>query len=349
MYSLTKHILNLIAILVTEGGMMEQAIKQAKISEWVSISNKLANEFNIEKYLPRDDIDNQILYHYTSLDALLSMCRNNSIWLSRIDSLNDPTDGKTLVESLKELLNSHSFAPYQYLNETKYPLNENIYSNSFDLDINVYVLSLVSDGDSLTMWRFYGHNAIGCSLGIDKKSLQKDMYIKDLNKGIKPRLFFKKVNYGKEKHEPILLQVVTDFHNLLQDIKDQLKHTDISYYTHVLVKWLQSLSPFFKDDCYSHENEVRLVYDFTDKNGHLKDYLRYRLVNDKIVPYIELINSNELKQNEISSFIQSITLGCKSNPDNIHFLKEMYLRNQNNLWKYKDINKYIFQSDKPYR
>lgn len=108
-----------------------------------------------------------ILYHYTSLDALFSIITNIdyedesnvsfTLRATHASFLNDLNEGRLLLEALKEI-----------------GINENKLWFSLDRTGYPFVLSLSELCDDLNMWRCYADQGRGVAIGLDKPILDEE-------------------------------------------------------------------------------------------------------------------------------------------------------------------------------
>lgn len=108
-----------------------------------------------------------ILYHYTSLDALYAIISNIksvsneeayfTLRATHASFLNDLNEGRLLLEALKEI-----------------GINENKLWFSLDRTGYPFVLSLSELCDDLNMWRCYADQGRGVAIGLDKPILDEE-------------------------------------------------------------------------------------------------------------------------------------------------------------------------------
>lgn len=98
--------------------------------------------------------NNQIVYHYTDLNALINILGRNSITLRATNCLylNDSNEIKEGTESIKRVE------------------NKDISNASFR---NYYLTSFSKQSDCLSMWGMYAANGGGCAIGFDLEIISK--------------------------------------------------------------------------------------------------------------------------------------------------------------------------------
>lgn len=100
----------------------------------------------------------EMLYHYTSIDGLMGILSNKSIWLTDYQYLNDMEEiehGKSIVKNTANALLESSIDQ-----STKDLLQKWIHGLE-EIEERIFIASLSSDGDSLSQWRAYGPVAVG--------------------------------------------------------------------------------------------------------------------------------------------------------------------------------------------
>lgn len=101
-----------------------------------------------------------LLYHYTSSHALISILQNRCIWLSGRWNLNDTNEGSVFCQHLK------SYAEAESLDGSS---AERVLTNLRMFES--YVSCFSSNGDMLSQWRGYANNGTGVSIGFNSSSL----------------------------------------------------------------------------------------------------------------------------------------------------------------------------------
>lgn len=151
----------------------------------------MTNKYKIEQYnvvqkdkntsfmTPRDQLDSDLsLYHYTDLNALISILKNRQLWLTDSMYLNDSEEMLDGASILASTLLSDDLEPVSSGNK-KY-ISDAI-NNIKNRDIPAYYIASFSEQDDLlSQWRAYGMfciefepskiNNIRCAYVIDDKS-----------------------------------------------------------------------------------------------------------------------------------------------------------------------------------
>lgn len=106
----------------------------------------------------------ELIWHYTDGAALMSILEKNELWASSAAFMNDTN----------ELL-SGSIQLRKHFEEQRAALPEDVIEGLKkyipevkERSRNSFVLSASSDGDSLTMWRYYGRDQVSFAVGLDR-------------------------------------------------------------------------------------------------------------------------------------------------------------------------------------
>lgn len=171
-----------------------------------------------------------VLYHYTTLPALSNLASNTfGFRLSNAAFLNDPSEGKLLIQKFKNGL--VYTPPYSY-------------SSNFISPTQTYLASFNPTDDSLPMWVQYGDKSTGCAIGFDPNAFLQPVY---------------RVSYDFKEFEPFFTRANEEFSRLMA-----LNSAEAySYQLHILYLYtldcLNELSYLYKDDHYNHESELRII------------------------------------------------------------------------------------------
>jgi hypothetical protein len=114
------------------------------------------------------------LFHYTSLEGLLGIVKDNSIWATNILYLNDASElnyAKDLFRS--QLLNFQKKLGNAFMPEYRFfqQLIENF--DHFIVGYDFFVCSFSEEDDLLSQWRGYCPGGIGFSLGFEFSKLEE--------------------------------------------------------------------------------------------------------------------------------------------------------------------------------
>lgn len=206
----------------------------------------------------------KIIYHYTNLNALISILSNDEIllWATNVSYLNDPNEILEGIDTVQKIW------------------SKPIHPGSFR---NYYVSSFSKDQDSLVMWSQYASKGNGCALGFDRDIITPSF------------LFMVNCTYGIEETSKSLsdiLNLTQKGHFVVLDgpplSKEQIIEFKNTNDTNILIQTCLSA----KNISYRHENEFRgVIYEDNTSN------IRFRQTLNFIAPYtIVKIPKHALKQ-----------------------------------------------------
>lgn len=266
-----------------------------------------------------------IFYHYCSLDTLHKMIEGKTIRLSNIDRMNDSNEGKDIEKFAKDIIE-----------DIPDSLKEQYYNQ------RIYISCFSKGNDILSQWRAYGDDGRGVAIGFDLSELQIPEIIlnSDHQLGITHILGRAEVIYTSTEKEDIINKIDTTprKRSVNPGGVQGMTTGSINEFSEII-----KLKPIFKDEYFIEEKEVRLIYYCMDSNfienkclplnySHgsnydykLNDKFRYIIRNSKIVDYIEL---NIAKENENISnkLIKEIVLGPKSSIDKDDYILKKFLK-----------------------
>lgn len=275
-------------------------------------------EFIREKYINKAIPD--LLYHYTSINALHSIIANKRLWVSNIKVLNDTTEINRFSTLFKTRL-TRSISEESRNNHIIDNLLRSYESILSQLEDNIFVLSLSGKRDSINMWNQYGVNDgyaisfLGDMLMTNfikqHPKVDLDMEIDTKNK---ISTIEGKVIYVNEATESIVDDYVDLFIRasslFLDDKIEEDEFSDI--YIEVLMD-LINYSCFIKDASFLGEDEYRILFILPpgeDNTEIRRNYIKFRTAHGILMPYLS-VEINE----KIMESISEITIGPKINID----------------------------------
>lgn len=302
-------------------------------------------------------VKNNLGYHYTSLSsfmAILDGVKDGNILFHASDVyyMNDPTE---IEYGLNEI--SKCFADIEktlHLNITEYQLSKLwdkdpritpdewrhiFYERSKKYSRHPYIVSYSHCRESLPMWRMYGDNGKGVSLGFDVRIYLEE--IPEIN-GIRQidmtDVDFKKpysidVEYGSVPNNShpyyFAYALYRQYWLSVKGEKDREKILDRQLET--ISEMLHKAAPFVKHDAYKYEKESRII---ADAKGI--DDVKYKSSSSgQVIPYIEIkLPLSDLKE---------VIVGPCCDYD----LTENIIRNRLMQLGIEDVT--ITKSDVPYR
>lgn len=276
-------------------------------------------------------MDAPILYHYTSIETLYHILGvvHDEITLraTHASFMNDPIEYNYALSLLKE-----SMLEYEKRNnineQSKIPyLFE---ENTFFLDFakiggEPYLLSFSAHQDDLSMWRAYGKDGTGVSIGFDSKMLEQ--YCEEREKE-RCNILLTKCKYDYDK---IITQLIKEWDKEYEDLNITEPARGLGFNN---ANWFFIDKFFFeaKDKSYIQEQEFRLC-----QNEDREDRIEFIVKGNLIVPFIE----HKFKK----SIIKKIIIGPSSNSEQVEQALKLFLRKFN----YCDNNDIVERSKIQYR
>lgn len=273
-------------------------------------------------------MDEELVYHYTSIDVFWSMTKNmleqkNSeksfeFWASSCMCMNDYVELKHGYDVLMKLLKEQEKHVDErfYLSDICKDVNigdkrdEEIPSfikeNSFNMDRLPYAISFSFPPEQVPLWTMYADNGRGVALGFKIDEIEGLEGVTSL-----PVIY----NYDSinERYKTILKDIVkTGLSHYESKVKDLTDPQRIWIEKQSSLRALCTvLSPYFKHPCFKFENEYRLV------KYCKREEVEYRNnPNGSIIPYVKInIPFRALKEVYIGP-----CLDCKITRSKIHTL-----------------------------
>ncbi|KXZ15312.1 hypothetical protein AXI59_02095 [Bacillus nakamurai] len=250
-----------------------------------------------EKYL-NEEKKECTLYHYTNIYGLEGILDNREFWVSHSDFLNDKTELKYTLEICESLLQD----------KLKYNELKDKILDKFDTvlklmnDHLIYILSLSNNGDSNLLWSNYSNND-GYNIAFSFRAIIDDF---EFNQSYSDYyLYHSSVIYEKEHQIKAISEVIDYFIELAEkDILFDRINDDYIVGVADIIRTIQLFSIFFKDNCFSQEEEYRIAI-----VPYLSKKIQYdcRISNGTFIPFIKLgFHKNRVK---------GITIGPKNNMD----------------------------------
>jgi hypothetical protein len=217
----------------------------------------------------------RLLYHYTSLDAAVSIITSGRLWASDVRYLNDPTEQVYAHRLITEVIDEESRrlrgpAKKEIMRLPKL-LSEAL--RSFE----VFFTSFSEKGDLLSQWVGYTPSGRGLSLAFRGTSLRT----------LKGFALFKVLYAPPRQREAVrsLVRIYRDGFVRALRAKDNAL---VSGLWTGLGMLLQNCMLSFKDPAYASEVEWRLLY-FRVPESPLDWPLRHRATGRAVVPYLDVV------------------------------------------------------------
>lgn len=256
-------------------------------------------------------MNSEIIYHYTSLEVLKCMFDNYStenpfltFWATNCAYMNDPQEISEGIELIKAAIGTIVMP----LPEGNQVILENdrikeallIGSSAGNIGLP-YAVSFSRVKDNINMWRMYGQSGHGIALGFrfDKINVKDCELVDCIYRDYYMNHYEKVVNRIKEIVEVGLKRRKTPPPGLSQEQNDFVS----------ILAIIGKMAPYFKNDAYSYEEEVRLTTRCKTP--------QFRVANNILTPYTVI-------QLPIES-LESIIIGPDCDERNIDSLKVFFL------------------------
>ena len=297
------------------------------------------NDLHIKHHFEERKMDFLPLWHYTSVDGLMGIIRNEKtghgkmhFWFTRSDCLNDTSEGehilnlfneicstllkeKEINQSFYECIKDATIPNSQFIN-FPVPADDDITHASFIAcpPCHAYICSFSLKEDSLDMWRYYskgnGGYGLKCfSLLFDEyKDYEHSHYDEDAMFSL---IRSYKVIYSDEEKRRILKEIIVDTFSAYEN--SQKAESDKYQEAKSFIQYTLKIFQFqFKHECYSSEQEYRFVFYLPYNKPKLLENkmprVKYRTQDGIPVPYIDIEvkkGSSYLDEVLISPFIES--------------------------------------------
>lgn len=214
------------------------------------------------------------LFHYTTVQGLFGIIEANDIYVSHVRYLNDISEvvhGQELaVDALRKLATKKRFGGFSRV--LKYTENAILGNGVKDY----FVTSFSKVGDDLTQWRSYGKQSGVC--------IEFDLSIPHSFVHFWSPRFAQAVYKSGDKLRLILFWIQRYFAEYRAELDRSHSMSDRAHeaYAESLAKKLSHEFSRFKHDCFSSEQEVRLII---PGNEHIHRPRRYRTSGRFIIPY----------------------------------------------------------------
>src|SRR5712691_393130 len=253
-----------------------------------------------------------VLFHYTSMEGLLSIVETGRIRATHIRYLNDWSEAETMwglvlnrfqerKDSAKsEEERTHLSAIIALARARRLPSD--------------FVASFSEEGDDLSQWRSYCPGAAGFSIGFSSGAL-RSQWVSDPAGG--------KASFVGGTLLKISYLSKTDISEADLAIDDALQlgaqlHGKIGFFGPIsgeqaVSAWISLIAPSYKDSAFSAEREWRMVL---RKPHKPMPGQRFRAGKSTVIPYVEVELNRDLKFEPSDEYmIRKVVVGPTPNPD----------------------------------
>ena len=254
--------------------------------------------------------ENDLVYHYTSVDGLLGIIKSKSLWFTECSVLNDESEGIHIVEKAKEVLMEQPYEK-EYVSFVLDSLHDKIKSKCF-------ICSFSRDNDSLPLWQNYtkSNDKAGYNLAFKISDLRNALYkyftIFD------PRVSIWGVVYNEGIQKEILKTTFDKYYERWKNTKEMI------FLKMFLLSELRIFRFQFKHPAFKPENEVRCTIEFSENEYDMlligeQNFIKFRNASGLCAPYLEIPIEVEKAMKEItfspmikdSSAIEAVEMLCK--------------------------------------
>ena len=210
---------------------------------------------------PRQDDD--LLYHYCSMESFVSILKHKQIWFGNLNSMNDPSEMFLKEYNFPRILlaeySKKQFPFEQDFNGCKNNMQEYLLPSQMEHAImqggkhtnSLFAFCLSEIGNDLSQWRLYADNGRGVCLGFRKSEIEKFI-------GQEKEFQLQRVEYFDSPEEIVMkiAQVILEKIKSMYDAKMNLELNEyrIGYLHDLVNEWSK-----YKVKDYSSERETRIV------------------------------------------------------------------------------------------
>lgn len=241
-----------------------------------------------------------ILYHYTSPVGLQGIIGKEKIklWFSNTDYLNDTSEGYHIVNIYKlaceellqnQLIDNEFYKQIISILPNKkefFTYDETNYTQCKMRMYQTFICCFSASIDLLPMWNYYVKNGKyeGYCVGFSFFDTQHQGVQNYFGKGYALNTF--KVIYHDSEKKDILKKEILDIYSFYNE--DNAGERIKSYLSNCLNK----LQFVFKNNCFQHENEIRMILtlptDWDSRKNSSISSIKYRSFNGYSIPYVEV-------------------------------------------------------------
>jgi hypothetical protein len=225
----------------------------------------------------------ETLFHYTDLNAFLSIVQNRKLRLTGAYNLNDYQEITWTLDKIRKRLTELAAVHGRQRPDEIWTL---LHANSGV----PYICSLSSEPDLLSQWRAYAQNGSGIAIGFNRKSLPGSNHLPVLTLGKDDSLTLHQVVYD-EKAQELLIDSILKPAFEGKEIDDKAHHA-----MSMAATYLSALSSTFKNAAFHEEKEWRIIHRpfITGKENSNESKIqasvsppKYRVSGGRLITYFE--------------------------------------------------------------
>ena len=264
---------------------------------------RVQERLKFKPFLSSFDYDtvNSPRFHYTSPEGLMGILKTRTFFFTDSQFLNDFREKVNINKELdifwfinRKKYDKRFFSLLSNIRITQYEDSGFSYIDNFsDKPCRYFVLSLSTDGDNLSMWKYYSKsgNYNGYCISLFDAALTDEW----IDRITGAAVISGKVEYFSKDKQDIILQTVERLYSIWQsyDYSNMLDDKIAKEFT----SWMSVEALFFKDECFADERETRYVaivptdalndlyYEYKGNKYKMYDF---RIVNGMFIPYIKM-------------------------------------------------------------
>ncbi len=298
-----------------------------KVTEKIfyNLYHEFTNHVFFKKFFPSPELhfsskSFSLVYHYTSLTALISIIEDQCLWATNAFFLNDKSEFKHGVNIVKETLDSITNEESQNILKAIGTQIEEVFN------AEKYVTCFSKKGDLLSQWKSYGNNGTGVSIGFFPHKLISSLL---------GSISGKDIIYDRKKQDNSIIAIINEAVEFFKPKLNEFEWQDGQYLKAVgaiVVQLLQNFITGYKDPAFEEEQEYRIEFDSNKnlKNSMDKNFKIFFRANEKlIIPYTKIYtkskehSNNKAQDNEAINQtitklpIEEIIIGPSPNQDDI--------------------------------
>jgi hypothetical protein len=264
-----------------------------------------------------------ILFHYTSMQNLISIVETDRIRATHIRYLNDWSEAETMWSLvLKRLIERKDSA--RSTEESAY-LSEIIDLAHTRRTPNDFVASFSQEGDDLSQWRAYCPGEAGLSIGFSSGAL-RSQWISDPADG-EPSFVggqLLKVSYLNENDASKIDLAIDDSLHIGTQLHGSTGFSGPISREQAALAWFALIAPSYKNSAYSSEQEWRMVL---GKPHKPMPGQRFRAGKSTVIPYVEVeLGRGTDRKLSDEYMIRKVLVGPTPNPGlSVEALQSLFL------------------------
>lgn len=279
------------------------------------VSEDNSPEHNSGEFEYVDDLP-EVVYHYTSLDAMAKIFDNQVLWCTAISYLNDFSEREMVRSAVRKQLKTMQkdgalIGPAVSLIDDPYTHAGSCLSSFAN---EPFVASFGSNNDSLTHWRSYCPQHSGVSIGFKKEALNKARINEKWQPGmLSETIAFRRVQYLDHKDQKRIENIIQFAIHQATKAAGQASTTPAPYtFNESFSIWIDRIAVTSKSKAFETESEYRLVllWLFGRENN-----LKFRTVRSTFIPYVEVLIPSTSSSVKVWDAVDSITIGPTANMD----------------------------------